>query len=214
MYRYSALLQLCLKPSLPYSPVQIYFLLPIFYCCWSHVSQVLPFKPTVSADNVFVDSCLPPPFWCLPEDHSHIGNITDVRGTGDLRFIISTSWLKSLGRLWLREGEGLISGHMWLEPHLFSSFYYLLGFLRLSTWTIALVAQSCLTPCNLMDCSPPGSSVHGISQARILGWFAIPSPRGSSQPRGWTWVSCTAGRFFAIWTTRKALLQKRLNSII
>ena len=46
------------------------------------------------------------------------------------------------------------------------------------------VAQSCPTLCDLMDCSPPGSSVHGILQARILEWVATPSFRGSSQPRG------------------------------
>ena len=39
-----------------------------------------------------------------------------------------------------------------------------------------------------MDCSPPGYSFHGISQARILEWVAIPFSRGSSWPRGWTWV--------------------------
>ena len=62
------------------------------------------------------------------------------------------------------------------------------------------VAQSCLnwigsqsTPCEHMDYSPPGSSVHGILQARILEWVAIPFSRGSSQPRYWTWVSCNAG---------------------
>ena len=43
--------------------------------------------------------------------------------------------------------------------------------------------QSCPTLCNPMDCSPPGSSVHGISQARILEWVAMPSSRGSSCPR-------------------------------
>ena len=43
-----------------------------------------------------------------------------------------------------------------------------------------LVAQSCLTLCNSMDCSPPGSSVHGILQAGILEWVAIPFSRGSS----------------------------------
>ena len=43
--------------------------------------------------------------------------------------------------------------------------------------------QSCPTPCDPMDCSPPGSSVHGILQTRILEWEAIPSSRGSSQPR-------------------------------
>ena len=44
-------------------------------------------------------------------------------------------------------------------------------------------AQLCLTLCDPMDCSLPGSSVHGISQARILEWVAISSSRGSSQPR-------------------------------
>ena len=43
--------------------------------------------------------------------------------------------------------------------------------------------QSRLTPCNPKDCSPPGSSVHGIFQARILEWVAMPFSRGSSQPR-------------------------------
>ena len=47
----------------------------------------------------------------------------------------------------------------------------------------ALVAQSCPTLCDPMDRSPPSSSVHGILQARIVDWIAIPFPRGSSQPR-------------------------------
>ena len=46
-----------------------------------------------------------------------------------------------------------------------------------------LVTQSGPTLCNLMDCSPPGSSVYGILQARILEWVAIPFSRGLSQPR-------------------------------
>ena len=46
-----------------------------------------------------------------------------------------------------------------------------------------LVAQSCPTLCDPRDCSPPGSSVHGILQARILEWVAIPFSRGPSQPR-------------------------------
>ena len=56
-----------------------------------------------------------------------------------------------------------------------------------------LVAQLCPSLCDCMDCILPGSSVHGILQARILEWAAIPLSRGSSQPRDWTWVSCTAG---------------------
>ena len=47
-----------------------------------------------------------------------------------------------------------------------------------------------------MDCSPPGSSVHGISQARILEWVVISFSRGSSRPRDQTWVSCSASGFF------------------
>ena len=61
-----------------------------------------------------------------------------------------------------------------------------------------LVAQSCLTLCDLMDDSPLGSSVYGILQARILEWVAISFSRGSSQPTDQTWVSCIAGGFFAI----------------
>ena len=56
------------------------------------------------------------------------------------------------------------------------------------------VSQSCLTLCDAMDCSPPGSSVYGILQARILEWVVISFSRGSSQPRDRTQVSCIAGR--------------------
>ena len=66
------------------------------------------------------------------------------------------------------------------------------------------VAQSCPTLCDPMDSSPPGSSLHGILQARILEWVAIPFSRGSSQPRDRTWVSHIAGRRFIIWATREA----------
>ena len=52
-----------------------------------------------------------------------------------------------------------------------------------------LVAQSCPTLCDPVDCSPPGSSVHEIFQARVLEWVAISYSRGSSQPRDRTWVS-------------------------
>ena len=55
-----------------------------------------------------------------------------------------------------------------------------------------------------MNCSPPGFSDHGILQARILEWVAIPFSRGSSQSRYQTQVSCIAGRFFNIWATREA----------
>ena len=60
----------------------------------------------------------------------------------------------------------------------------------------AKLLQSCLICCDHLDCSPPGSSVHGILQARILEWVAMPSSRGSSPTRDQTWVSCIAGRIF------------------
>ena len=61
-----------------------------------------------------------------------------------------------------------------------------------------LVAQLCLTLCNTVDCSLPGSSVHRILQARILQWVAIPFSRESSQPRDQTQVSSMAGIVFTI----------------
>ena len=54
-----------------------------------------------------------------------------------------------------------------------------------------------------MDCSPPGSSVHGILQARILEWVAIPFSRESSWSRDWTWVSCITDGFFTPWAIRE-----------
>ena len=66
------------------------------------------------------------------------------------------------------------------------------------------VSQSCPTLCDPMDCSLPGSSVHGIFQARVLEWVAISFSRGSSQPRDWTRVSCITGRCFTIGATREA----------
>ena len=57
-----------------------------------------------------------------------------------------------------------------------------------------------------MDCSPPGSSVHGISQARVLEWVAISFSRGSSQPRDRTQVSRILGRWFTVWASRKGML--------
>ena len=66
------------------------------------------------------------------------------------------------------------------------------------------VAQSCPTLCYPVYCSPPGSSVHGIFQARIMEWVAISFSRGSSQPRDWTQFSRIAGRCFNLCATKDA----------
>ena len=79
-----------------------------------------------------------------------------------------------------------------IEPHLLYRLHWQVGSLPLAppgkpyTAQSVLVAQSCLTLCNPMDCSLPGSSVHVILQARIPEWVAIPFSRGSSRPRDQT----------------------------
>ena len=102
----------------------------------------------------------------------------------------TTAFLSSAGRypshnMFLR---AMVNGVILLE---FSSFFQ-----------YVLVFQSCLTLCDPVDYSLPGSSVHGILQARILEWVAISFSRGSSQPRDQTQVSCIVGRFFIVWATR------------
>ena len=97
-----------------------------------------------------------------------------------------------------------------------NSFYLQLGIKSLPLWLgndsfsktcgCSQSPQSCPTLCNPMDCSPPGSSVPGIPQARILEWVAMPSSRGSSPPRDRTCVysiSCIAGEFFTTEPLRK-----------
>ena len=72
--------------------------------------------------------------------------------------------------------------------------------------------QSCPALCIPMNCSPPGSSVHGILQARMLEWVAISSSRGSSWPRDWTRISCTGRRILSHCTTRDAIAQVPVNN--
>ena len=88
----------------------------------------------------------------------------------------------------------------------------LLGRKVMSNLVKSEVAQLCPTLCNPKDCSLPGSSVHGIFQARILEWGAIAFSRRSYQPRDWTQVSCIVDRRFTIWATREVL--SNLDSIL
>ena len=83
--------------------------------------------------------------------------------------------------------------------------WYILRLVRL-----VLVTQSCPTVGDSMDCSPWGSCVDGILQARILEWIAIPLSSGSSQPTDWTQVSCIAGRFFTVWATKETQRMKHI----
>ena len=79
------------------------------------------------------------------------------------------------------------------------------------------VAQPCPTLCNPMDRSPPGSSVHGLLQVRMLEWVAISFSRASSWPRdgiSWPGDAGTAGRLFTIWATREAQTQVVYNFLV
>ena len=76
------------------------------------------------------------------------------------------------------------------------------------------VTQSCPTLWDPMDCSPPGSSVHRILQARTLEWGAISFSRRSFQPRNRTQVSVIAGRFFTNWAKRKAVEYSPCSTLI
>ena len=63
------------------------------------------------------------------------------------------------------------------------------------------VAQLCLTLCDPIDCSLPGSSIHGIFQTIVLEWIVISFSKGSSQPKAWTRVSHIVDRCFTVWAT-------------
>ena len=73
------------------------------------------------------------------------------------------------------------------------------------------VAQSCPTLCDPIDCSLPGSSVHGIFQAIVLEWIAISFSRGSSWARDQTQVSRIVDKRFTVWATREVKVKKIAN---
>ena len=115
--------------------------------------------------------------------------------------------------LFLRPGpSSLPPGHWWSRGFVFVRNHYPLtepppqghpSRLPPCRPSCCLVAKSCLTLCGPVDCSPTGSSVHRISQARIPEWIAISFSRGSSRFRDWTRVSCITGGFFTNWATRE-----------
>ena len=90
------------------------------------------------------------------------------------------------------------------RDYLFSTVYSSVPYWRLISFKWSEVAQSCPTLCDPMDYSLPGSSVHGVFQARILEWVVISFSRRSSQSRDWTWVSLIVGRCLTIWATGKS----------
>ena len=83
-------------------------------------------------------------------------------------------------------------------------FFFMLHFLFIKYCCHCLVAKSCLTLCDPMNYSLPGSSVYGIVQAKILEWVAISFSRGSSWPRVQTCICCIGRQILYHWATREA----------
>ena len=144
------------------------------------------------------------------------------------------TWVCASSRRWWRTGKpgvlpsmgSQIVGHDWATEQQsgVSSFHFLRNFHIIfhsgcnnlhshqqctKVKVKVLVTQSCPTLCEPVNCSPPGSSVYGILQARILEWVAIPVPfpffRRYSWPRDQIQVSCIAGRSLTIWAYKEAL---------
>ena len=128
----------------------------------------------------------------------HVNNIlTFTRKKSFIQFISGTiSSELLLVKMWL---NFKVFKSQYLNTNLTSSYFLIsktVYFLVFEGKKESEVAQSCPTVCDPMDCSPPGSSVHGIFQARVLEWVAISFSRGSSQPRYRTWIFHIAGRCF------------------
>ena len=129
-------------------------------------------------------------------------------------------WSNRASHIWAYHSEKSVKFfYLEFSHYLFPFFFLSLSLLFLPPLLLnppesekkVLGTQLSLTLCNPMDCSPPGSFVHEISQARILEWVAIPFSRGSSQPRYRIRVSRVTGRFFTIWATREGPLLSSLS---
>ena len=126
-----------------------------------------------------------------------------------------------LVRMWGNWNSYIFLLEVWVGSTLLDN--YLVVFIKLNIrilydtlipllW-VSEVAQSCPTLCNMMDGSPPGSSVHGILQARILEWVAISFFKGPSRHRDRTQVSHIGDRHFNLWATREANVYSNSESL-
>ena len=112
---------------------------------------------------------------------------------------LSTPSLSNLMDPWNTLLEWKNQNHDTVVPRLYFLHWESVKVQCASACVRALVAQLSPTLCDPMDCSPPGFSVRGILQARVLEWIAIPFSIGTSQPRDRTLVSCITGRSFTVW---------------
>ena len=123
--------------------------------------------------------------------------------------LISISIFNSASICWTTTGARLFKGKLVFHSRLLELLHIPWLFLDLQgtfwVWTIChkefevLLAQLCLTLCDPMNYSLPGSSVHEILQSRILEWEGIPFSSDFSRPRDWNELPCIAGRYFTVW---------------
>ena len=197
---------------------EIFFMFPVGLCInnrqpggscpWVVGAQMATIRPSLDSHRPACSlTSLPLGAWALSRVLLWLLGNTEAEkhlcgGTGPL-FAFSEPVSAALWRsFWWRETWGLVVLSSWsavchqpdveVVPWHFRAVYD------------SEVAQLCPTLCDPMDCSPPGSSVHGIFQARVPEWVAIFFSRGSSRPRDRTQASWIAGRCFTLWATRDA----------
>ena len=143
---------------------------------------------------------MPSPVWSLP--------ICLDSWTWHSRFLCNIA-LYSIGLFFHHQAHPQLGVVFALAPSLHSFWSYFSTDLQshnghLPTWKVKVESEiAVVSLCDPMDCSLPGSFIHGIFQARILEWVAISFSRRFSQPRDWTWASRIVGRRFTIWATRE-----------
>ena len=123
-----------------------------------------------------------------PLENSHITYwLPAMRTSSCMQWWLSSScWASASGSLW---PQNIIAKNSRNVLTSLSSLWVGDTMVSPTGWCY-LVAKSCLTVCNIIDCSPPGSSAHGISQARMLEWVAISFSRGASRARDRACISC------------------------
>ena len=170
---------------------------------WEHISRVLWLsclrKSTAFLKLVMTKACKETPFSEQPQNASWITNSLTIhtRWNSTLRVM---NFLQGYSDIFLDSCNHSCMHH--------STLYYpcdhfpINGLLYHLKYEVKLLSRVWLfgTPWIVL----PGSSVHGIFQARVLEWVAIFFSRGSSWPRDWTWVSRIVGRCFTVWATREA----------
>ena len=158
----------------------------IKYHCHRIISRIHTLKGFLSIEANIHQSLRSTTNWHLPSVSTRIKSCAAAAAD----FQDPLKWVRvenrnealcALGKIWHNRSSDIFRNWFY-EPNSYTSLYLI--YMRVKS------LQSCLTLWYPMDCSLPGSSVHGILQARILEWDAMPASRGSSRPRDQTYSSC------------------------